>query len=410
MITVEEALQHVSERARPLSARTTPIRDALGLALDEDVTSDIDSPPYDKSVVDGYAVMAADLARDGHAQLAILEEVVAGSVPQACVASGSTTRVMTGAPIPKGADAVVMIERTEPVAGAGLGSVVIRDASAKAGSNILRRGVSLRAGDVVLRRGTRLRAMEIGLLAEVGRAAVRVVPRPRVAILPTGNELVDASATPAAGQIRNSNGPMLAAAARQAGAEPIEIEIARDEMADLRRRIAEGLEADVLLLSGGVSAGVLDLVPRVLADLGATEVFHKVRLKPGKPLWFGVQAADDRAKLIFGLPGNPVSSFVCFELFVRPAIERLRGRDATSGRRAQARLTKEYRQRGDRTTYFPATLSTRPDGTHAVTPVGWQGSADLRGLSAANALAIFPPGEKTFAEGDVVDVLLLDEV
>jgi len=409
MITVEEALAHVLERARAKPPRAVTLADALGLVLAEDVASDIDSPPYDKSIVDGYAVVADDL-RNGVAQLTILEEVVAGAVPKARVVPGTTTRIMTGAPIPPGAEAVVMIERTRlvPCDGVGLGAVSIDDHEIRAGRNILRRGSSMRIGDVVLPRGTRLRPAAIGLLAEAGRTTVDVVPRPTVAILPTGNELVEHGEKPAAGQIRNSNGPLLAAAVRQAGATPSVLAIARDEEVDLRQKITSGLEADILLLSGGVSAGVLDLVPRVLSDLGAEQVFHKVRLKPGKPLWFGISRRPERETLIFGLPGNPVSSFVCCELFVRPAIERLSGRAGTGLRRVHAQLDVEHRQRGDRQTFFPG-LHRVDDGRSHVTPAAWQGSADLHGLAAANALVAFPPGDRTYAAGETVDVLLLED-
>ena len=408
MITVDEALAHILERARPVGARLVPLEESLGLVLAADITSDVDSPPHDKSIVDGYAVIADDL-RSGPAQLAILEEVVAGALPRAAVTSGSATRIMTGAPIPAGADAVVMIEQTALVDrhGSGLGAVAINDPDVRAGRNIVRRASVMRSGDVVLRRGVVVRPAEIGLLAEVGRAQVDVVPRPTVAVLPTGNELVDYCCLPAAGQIRNSNGPMLAAAARNAGAEPMLLPIARDDETDLRQKIATGLDADVLLLSGGVSAGVLDLVPRVLADLGAREVFHKVRLKPGKPLWFGTVEREDRMTLIFGLPGNPVSSFVCFELFVRPALARLRGEEAATGRRAQARLECDHQQRGDRQTFFPAKYRLTEAGESRVQPVAWQGSADLRGLVEANALVAFAPGDRLYAAGETVEVVLL---
>jgi molybdopterin molybdotransferase len=424
MITVAEALAHVRDRAKANPPRQVALAAALGQVLAEDVASDIDSPPYDKSIVDGYAVITEDL-RGIEARLTILEEVVAGAVPTARVVPGTATRIMTGAPLPEGANAVVMIERTEVVQtddgrdaiqhheikhhdSRSLGQVVIRDADIGGGRNIMRRGTAMHAGDIVLRRGTRLRPTEIGLLAEVGRATVAVVPRPTVAILATGNELVEPSETPAAGQIRNSNGPLLAALVCQAGGEPIVLSIARDDEADLREKISTGLEHDMLVLSGGVSAGVLDLVPRVLDELGAQQIFHKVRLKPGKPLWFGVAPRGDRQTLIFGLPGNPVSSFVCGELFMRPAIEQLAGRDGTGLRRVRVRLDAEHSQRGDRQTYLPGVLCTTHDAQPGVRPVDWHGSADLHGLTTATALIEFGPGERRYAAGDLVDVLLLE--
>ncbi|HEY1599017.1 MAG TPA: gephyrin-like molybdotransferase Glp [Pirellulales bacterium] len=424
MITVAEALAHVRDRAKANPARQVPLAAALGLVLADDVASDIDSPPYDKSIVDGYAVIADDL-RGGKAHLTILEEVVAGAVPTARVVPGTATRIMTGAPLPAGANAVVMIERTEVVRTdikrdelprheikhhdeSPLGQVVICDAGIGVGRNILRRGTAMRTGDMVLRRGVRLRPSEIGLLAEVGRAVVTVVPRPTVAILATGNELVEPNEIPSAGQIRNSNGPLLAALVSQAGGDPIVLPVARDDEADLREKISAGLAHDMLVLSGGVSAGVLDLVPRVLAELGAQQIFHKVRLKPGKPLWFGIAPRGDRRTLIFGLPGNPVSSFVCSELFMRPAIEQLAGREGAGLRRVRARLEAEHAQRGDRQTYLPGVLCTSRDAQPGVRLVDWQGSADLRGLAAATVLIEFAPGERQYAAGELVDILLLE--
>jgi molybdopterin molybdotransferase len=235
---------------------------------------------------------------------------------------------------------------------------------------------------------------------------VRVARRPTLAVLATGNELVPAEQTPAPGHIRNSNGPMLLAAAQAAGAVAVDLKIARDDAQQLRSLIARGLEHDVLVISGGVSAGVLDLVPGVLAELGVQQVFHKVHLKPGKPLWFGVLARGPVDTLVFGLPGNPVSSLVCFELFVRPAIGQLAGRGDTSLVEVAAELAVDYLQRGDRPTYFPARLAN-VDGRHRVEPLRWQGSGDLRTLVQANALAYFPPGERAYRAGETVRVLQL---
>jgi molybdopterin molybdotransferase len=408
MISVEEALHLVLEHARSKPSATIASQEALGLVLAEEVASDVDSPPHDKSIVDGYAVMAADLS-GGEALLAVLEEVVAGAVPQQPLTRGFATRIMTGAPIPSGADSVVMFEQTEAVPNsAGLGEVRFRDAPRfKQGQNILRQGASLRAGDIVLRPGHLLRAIETGLLAEVGRTEVRAVPRPSVAVLATGNELVPPSERPSAGQIRNSNGPMLAALVRQAGSTPVELGVARDDRQDLRRAIEAGLAADILVLSGGVSAGVLDLAPSVLAEMGVQQVFHKIRMKPGKPLWFGILPARPIDKLVFGLPGNPVSSLVCFELFVRPALAKLAGRPALGLPSSQAQLAVPYVHQGDRPTYHPAVLMRGP-GQPTMTPLAWRGSADLRSLASANVLAYFPAGDRAFAAGELIDVLSLD--
>jgi molybdopterin molybdotransferase len=226
--------------------------------------------------------------------------------------------------------------------------------------------------------------------------------------LSTGNELVPVGEIPTAGQIRNSNGPMLSALVQQAGGRFLDLGIGRDDQDALTQLVARGLEADVLVLSGGVSAGVLDLVPGVLASLGVEQVFHKVDLKPGKPVWFGVLPQPDRArdKLIFGLPGNPVSSLVCFELFVRPAIARLAGRQADRLTMQAARLTSDHHQRGERPTFFPARRCD-VDGESHVELLAWKGSADLRTLTAADCLACFPKGERAYQAGDEIDVVVL---
>jgi molybdopterin molybdotransferase len=404
MLNVDEALEQVLAHAAPRPACECPTREALGLVLAEDVASDVDSPPHDKSIVDGYAVVAADLA-SGSAELTVLEEVTAGDVPRRAVTPGTSSRVMTGAPVPEGADAVVMIERAELV-GAGQGQRVrLVAGKVTSGQNIMRRAASMARGARVLAAGCQLRAVEIGILAEVGRPNVQVIPRPRIAVLATGNELVPLEVVPRAGHIRNSNSPMLAAQVQAAGATAVELGIARDDADELRKLIGFGLEADVLLISGGVSAGVLDLVPGVLEELGVRQVFHKISLKPGKPLWFGVLASDSGGKLVFGLPGNPVSSLVCFELFVRPVLAALAGRAAAGLEEATARLAAEYKHRGDRPTYHPARLSL-VDGQPLVEPARWKGSGDLATLAGANALACFS-GDRVYAAGETIRVLRL---
>jgi molybdopterin molybdotransferase len=409
MLTVPEALQRVLEHARPKSAANVLLADSLGLVLAEDIASDIDSPPYDKSMVDGYAVRSIDFV-NGQADLALLEEIMAGAVPTKAVTQGTCTRVMTGAPIPPGADAMVMQEQTE-MTGGSPARVRIRDAMRRVGQNILRQGIAMRRGDIVLQAGRRIRPAEIGLLAEVGKATVFVIPAVSVAVLATGNELVSASERPAGGQIRNSNGPMLLAAARHAGTTAVDLGVARDEKQPLRQKLAEGLKSDVLVVAGGVSTGVLDLVPGTLAELGVREVFHKVRIKPGKPLWFGVvEQENDHRTLVFGLPGNPVSTFVCFELFVKSALAKMAGRNAEAVHRPiSARLTSDFAHRGDRPTYQPAVLhATEQSNPPLVAPLRWAGSADLRGLVDANALIVFPAGDRSYSANETVAVLLLD--
>lgn len=407
MISVSEAVVRILEQTPARVVRHVPLSLALGCVLAEPVFSPIDSPPYDKSLMDGYALRMADL-QAGHVELEVLEQVVAGSLPTRPVLPGTATNIMTGAPLPEGADTVVMVERTERCAAAdGRARVRISDPRLSLGQNILRRGASMRCGEQVLDAGTRLRPSEIGLLAEIGVTDPLVHPRPRVAILSTGNELVPANQTLGPGQIRNSNGPMLAAFVQQRGGLPIELGIARDETADLTRLMQQGLKADILVLSGGVSAGVLDLVPRVLGQLGVQQVFHQVHLKPGKPVWFGVLPGEPQTKLVFALPGNPVSSLVCFELFVAPALARLAGRPRGELTRCLRPLAAAHRQPLGRPTYHPARLRTTATGEQ-VEVLAWQGSADLRCLAEANCLAFFPAEQSDFAAGEVVEVYLLD--
>lgn len=406
MIGVDEAQADVLRHARALPPSSVDLGQALGLVLAEQITSDLDSPPRDKALVDGYAVVAEDL-RAGPVELTVLEEVTAGLVPTLDVRPGAATRIMTGAPTPRGADAVVMVERTELVSGRD-NAVRVTDPALAAGANIMRRATSMRQGDLLLSPGRLIRPIEIGLLAEVGRTRVMAHPRPRVAVLSTGNELVPPDQMPGPGAIRNSNGPMLAALVTRAGGLAVDLGICRDEERDLRERMRAGLESDVLVLSGGVSAGVLDLVPHCLASLGVRCVFHHVQLKPGKPTWFGVAAGESGGdKLVFGLPGNPVSSLVCFELFVRPAVAKVGGRLSPLASPRTAELACPHKQRGNRPTYFPAILVETPEGIARVTPTDWRGSADQRGVSEANCLVYFPAGDHQYQAGDRVRTWLL---
>ncbi|MEX0936582.1 MAG: gephyrin-like molybdotransferase Glp [Pirellulales bacterium] len=410
MITLDEALARVIAHAQLLRSSTVPLPEALDRVLAEYVVSDVDSPPHDKAMVDGFAVIAADLA-GGEATLRIVDEVTAGSLPRCAVERGTTSRIMTGAPLPEGADAVVMVEYSNS---ASEGAVTLVDADVAPGRHITRRGAVMQRGAVVLSPGTQLRHAQIGLLAEVGKCDVAVIPPPRVAVLATGNELVPYDQFPGAGKLRNSNGPMLCSAVRRAGGVPLDLGIAADDRAVLVGRVREGLETDVLLLSGGVSAGVLDLVPGVLQEMGVREIFHKVALKPGKPLWFGVHegavdtGADSSGKpptLVFGLPGNPVSSLVTFELIVRPAMSVLTGHGPQGLARVTAVLASDFAQRGERDAFYPAKVIEN-DGERLAEPIAWQGSADLRNLAGADGLIFFPAGDRTHAAGSEVTVLL----
>ena len=403
MLTVAEALELIRANVPSLAPQRLALADAFGSRLAQAVTSDVDSPPYDKSVVDGYAIQFVDL-RAGRAELRLLEEVTAGALPTCEVRPGTTTRIMTGAPLPAGADAVVMVERSSQLSAE---IVRLEEPRAKLGQNIVRRGTVMRKGDVVLAADASITPAAVGLLAEAGCNPVLILPRPRAAVLATGNELVSCSEVPRPGQIRNSNGPLLVASLRQAGADAVDLGIARDDRDELRAKILQGLEADSLILSGGVSAGVLDLVPGVLAELGVREIFHKVSLKPGKPLWFGVWTSPTGiVKPVFGLPGNPVSTLVCFELFVRPALAQMAGGNPTDSPILSARLSEPFTHRGDRPTYWPGRCEACDDAAagQVVAPLRWQGSGDLRTLVDADCLICFPSGDRQYNTSDEVAI------
>jgi molybdopterin molybdotransferase len=403
LLTVGEALDRVLERARPLKACRLELALVLQHVLAEPVRADNDSPPFDKSLVDGYAVSMSDV-RALPVTLNVAAEVTAGNLPAVEAGEGRAIRVMTGAPIPSSTEAVVMLEDTELLPGP-TPTVRLVSRQVVAGQNIMRRGFSYAKDQELLRPGKLLQPADIGLLAETGHVDPLVRPRVRVAILSTGNELVPASDRIAAGQIRNSNGPMLQAQVTAAGGVGVPLGIARDESTALEQAISQGLQSDMLLISGGVSAGVLDLVPQTLQQLGVQQVFHKVNLKPGKPLWFGLLPGAEANKLVFGLPGNPVSSLVCFELFVLPAMMAMMER-AWARPYLRAELSDRFQQRGDRPTFFPGWVERAGERLQAKL-LDWRGSADLRTLTDANCLVHFPAGEQNYPAGSPVDVYLL---
>ncbi|MGH7170650.1 MAG: molybdopterin molybdotransferase MoeA [Gemmataceae bacterium] len=406
MLRVAEAQAIVLQYVRPLSPEPMTLTTAaLGHILGADVVSDLDMPPYHKSMMDGYAVRCVDLP-DGKGTLEVIEEITAGKVPRQTVEAGQASRIMTGAPLPRGADAVVVVERTRLD---GEGRVEIEDRPPKPGQNILPRGAEMQHGDKVLPAGSVLRPQEFGVLATIGHTTVSVHPAPRVAILSTGDELVEPDQRPEGGQIRNSNAAMLVALVCRAGGAPRYLGIARDDAAYLRPLVCDGLKSKVLLLSGGVSAGKLDLVPGVLREAGVAAHFHKVEMKPGKPVFFGTatRPGGGEPTLVFGLPGNPVSVLVCFELFVRPTLRRLRGHADPGPHFVSAVLSEEFTYRSDRPTYHPARLEMSATGWR-VQAVPWLGSADLRALTQANALMLVPPGEQRYRAGQVLEALSLE--
>jgi molybdopterin molybdotransferase len=400
MLEVTEALAEILSRAPARKAEPSALTTSvLGRVLAEDVVADEDSPPFPKSLRDGYAVRAADCLTP-NVELRVVAEIPAGAVPSMPIGSGECARIFTGAPMPDGADAVVMQEDTESLAN---DRVRIKDARVRTAQWVFARGTEMRAGDTVLRTGTVLNPASLGVLAGLGITRAKLYPAPRVAVIATGNELVEPGQPLAPGRIRNSNGPMLAAQVARAGGVPLIHPILRDDPTETRAGLEAAVAgADVLIAAGGVSVGKLDLVPAVLADLGVTIHFRQVRMKPGKPLLFGTKGNT----LVFGLPGNPVSAFVCFELFVRPVIRVLTGHADPGPVRVTLPLAEGIAEVNDRPTYRPAKMELSEMGW-SVRPLSWLGAPDLRGLQPADSLLVLPAGDARFDAGTPATVVLL---
>ena len=392
-LTFEEArrvvLETVASTLPPLGVEELPLGEAAGRVLARDYKADRDYPALARSVRDGYAVRAGDLP--GTLQWA--GEVRAGEQFPETLQPGQAIEIMTGAPVPDGADSVVMIEHCRVV-----GDRITPDRTIMARENIDPAGSMCHAGDVVAPRGRRIGAPEISMLASIGADPLLVHPRPRVAILSTGDELVEVREAPAPHQIRNSNAHALAVQVARAGGVPHILPIARDTMVSTIELIGDGLEADLLLISGGVSAGKYDVVERTLGTLGAEIYFERVLVQPGQPLVFG----RCHGKFFFGLPGNPASTMVCFEVFARAALELLGGQSETSLPLTESTLSEPMQLRPGLTRFLPAHLS--PDG-RTVTPARWQGSGDVVALARANCYVVAAPDRKRYEAGERIRVL-----
>ncbi|MDW5267269.1 MULTISPECIES: gephyrin-like molybdotransferase Glp [Acidobacteriaceae] len=404
ILDFDEALSVVQRHAsslQRLESEVEPLLGCLGRVLAEPVTAGRDQPPFDRSTRDGFAMRAADAAE----RLRLIGQIRAGErwfgpLPEA----GEAIEIMTGAPVPEGTDAVAMVEHIEQD---GESLRLSEGRSLRSGENIVPRGSEARVGDVVLARGTSVAAAEIALAAACGRSGLFVYRKPRVAIVATGDELVELDETPDDQQIRNSNSYGLAALVAEAGGEAVRLPIARDRHDDLEKSIVEARSSDLLLLSGGVSMGKYDLVEEVLHTMGAEFFFTGVKMQPGKPLVFGRLPAsgDFPAQYFFGLPGNPVSTQVTFHCFVAPVLRVLAGAVASPPRFAQATLAEDVAVKPGLTRVLPARLThdrVRPE----VRIVAWQGSGDLAANARANCYAVFPPDKERFAAGDVITILL----
>lgn len=397
VIPVEQARQIVLENVGILPSEAIDLNSSPGRFLAEDVAADSDMPPFDRARMDGYALKANDVLEPG-AVLEVIGAVAAGEAFGGVVSRGQAVRIMTGAPVPAGADAVQRFEVTEEVDGRARINETIR-----VGQNIGRRGSEARGGETVIPRGTRITPAEIAVLASFGYARVRVTRRPTMALFATGSELVEVAAKPSTAQIRNSNSHALAGYAKEAGIDAADLGIIPDDEDRLRRAIGDALDRfDVVALSGGVSMGDYDLVKAVLKELGAQVFFDKVCIHPGKPTVF----ARRGERIVFALPGNPVSMAVTFLMFAYPALLRMQGAAMTDLPVVMAQLAQDVRHNPDRRSYLPGRFQIK-DGRVSVAPVKWTGSSDLVAFRRANALLVIRENVEKLSKGEAVETVLL---
>ena len=409
MISIARALEIVLEHAPLLPLEDVALVDSLGRVLAEDVVSDVDFPPFERSAMDGFALRALD-ARTLPAVLSVVGQVKAGQWPERHLQAGEAIEIMTGAPVPPGADAVQQVEKTKRL---DPGRVEIL-APVEPGQNVAARGSEVRVGDPVLARGLRIDSATVAVLASVGKARVRVGERPSLSVLVTGDELVEVDEKPTAARIRNSNGYAVLAQARDAGAEAFSLGVVPDDTQRIARKVSEGLASDVLVLSGGVSEGVYDLVEDVLRSFGVEILFDRVAIKPGAPLVFGkLSPQSPRAKpgrrgttLVFGLPGNPVSAQVTFDLFVRAALLRMQGVQAAGRPSVEVELLGRATNRSGRCAHLPARVRSQ-QGRFVAELVSSRGSADLVAHARANALVVLEATRREAAPGERARALLL---
>jgi molybdopterin molybdotransferase len=401
MIQVQEALDKILSQIQFKGVKKIPLDQALGRVLAEDVVSRVNNPPLDNSAMDGYALIAQDIQSatpENPVKLEVVEEIAAGYTAKGTLKPGQTMRIMTGAPIPPGADAVLMQEDTQKD-----GNSILCLDRADVEENIRRAGEDVKIGEGVLKKGTTLSPAHIGMMAVVGRSQIAVSQRPTVSILSTGDEILELDETPQGPQIFNSNGHMLAAQIKSAGGIPLYLGIAKDTEKDLMEKFEWALKADIVVSSGGVSVGDYDLVKSSLQKMGQDMLFWKVAMKPGKPLAFGRIGKIP----IFGLPGNPVSSFVSFEQFVRPSLRKVLGCSDLSHKTVQAKLTRTIHKKPGRL-HFLSSIVSWTDGEYTVTPAGEQGSGILKSAANANSLLIFPLEADEIKQGQEVAVQLLE--
>jgi molybdenum cofactor synthesis domain-containing protein len=398
MIPVSAAIQIVLRHTTPLGPEEVALAQTINRILASDIIADTDLPPFDRAQMDGYAIRAADVAQTP-ARLRIVGESAAGAGWHHEMKGGEAVRIMTGAPLPKGADAVQQVELTRE----DKDSVAIL-APVDAGRSIVRQASEIKAGQTVLYAGQQINAAMIATLASFGYAQVKVGRRPRVTVMATGSELVDVHQKPARDQIRDSNNYTIEAYAAQSNAVVERLPLAGDDTEELKRNIRRGAErSDILITSGGVSMGVYDFTKAALKELGAEIFFERVALRPGKPTVF----ARLGNSLVFALPGNPVSVAVTFNLFVRPALRAMQGATETTLPHEHALLTRDLKGSADRESYLPAILLTNDKGALLAEPLKWGGSSDFVGFAKATALIDVPAGEKSIAAESAVQIVRL---
>jgi molybdopterin molybdotransferase len=400
MISVEEALGILLSNLPERKIEEIPFQSALGRISAENLVATCDIPPFDRSALDGYAILAEDVAHTP-AELSIAGESRAGGGMPGRVKQGEAVTIMTGAPVPDGADCVQMVEQSQ-ISGDGQKVTIFK--SVRAHENIAPRGSEAKEGEIVLNAGHRLGPAEIAVMATFGYSRVKVYRKPTVAIVATGDELVELGETPRPDQIRNSNAYCLAGQLRYMDIEADYLGIAKDDKEELRTKMLQGLERDVLIITGGVSMGEYDFVQDVFHDLGLEILFSKVAIKPGKPTVF----ARRGEKLVFGLPGNPISALITFECFVRPALGRLCGMKNPELPRMMGELLADMKQTPGRTAFLPAWVSWKEDGWK-VEPLRWKSSADIIGFTNANATFIFPKNRDFLSRGEIVELMLLPD-
>lgn len=401
MITVDEALDKILFHIHPLGFEKVSILDALGRVIAEDIHAPRNIPPLDNSAMDGYALRVEDIqkASPNHPiRLEVIEDLPAGSISKKKLERGKSIRIMTGAPVPKGADTVIPVEETKKEDG----SVLIFKA-AGLGENIRKSGEDVKKGDRVISRGDTIRPAEVGMLASVGRSLISVYQRPLVAILCTGDELVDVDGELDEAKIISSNSYTLSAQVKECGAIPIPLGIAKDSKEEIEEKLRQGIRADVLITSAGISVGDYDFVKDVMKNLGMEMVFWKVAMRPGQPLAFGTIAG----KPVFGLPGNPVSSMVSFEQFVRPALLKMMGHRQLFRPAIEAIIKEEIKKMVGRRYFIRGSVSIEKD-QYFVSTTGEQGSGILRSMVRANGLIVIPEGQEMVRAGEKVKVQLLD--